>query len=93
MTALTKAKEEKPAEDSPEAIGKAAAENIAKGIEQTTLEKTVEELKLLGSSKSKKNEDEQEQTIPFASSVSFGGNIPSLPSGLPRNSGLGRRIS
>jgi hypothetical protein len=82
-----------PAEGSPEAVGKAAADKIAKSIEQTTLEKTVEELKLLGSSKSKKKEDEEEQTIPFASSVSFTGNLPSLPSGLPRNSGLGRRTS
>ena len=86
----------------PEERGVAAAEKIAKGIEQTAAEKTVEDLKpnqfdmeqftkLLGGAKSKK--DEEEQTIPFASSVSFGGNLPSLPSGLPRNSGLGRRTS
>jgi len=86
----------------PEERGVAAAEKIAKGIEQTAAEKTVKDLKpnqfdmeqftkLLGGSKSKK--DEEEQTIPFASSVSFGGNLPSLPSGLPRNSGLGRRTS
>jgi lysozyme len=88
----------------PEERGVAAAEKIAKGIEQTAAEKTVEDLKpnqfdmgqltkLLGSSKSNKDEEEKEQTIPFASTVSFGGNLPSLPSGLPRNSGLGRRTS
>jgi hypothetical protein len=91
-------------EMTPEERGVAAAEKIAKGIEQTAAEKTIEDLKpnqfdmgqltkLLGSSKSNKDEEEKEQTIPFASTVSFGGNLPSLPSGLPRNSGLGRRTS
>lgn len=88
-------------EMTPEERGAAAAGKIAKGIEQTAAEKAVADIKpnqfnieqftkLLGGSKT---EDEEEETIPFADAVSFSGNLPSLPSGLPRNSGLGRRTS
>ena len=84
----------------PEERGVAAAEKIADGIQETAAEEAVSDIKpnqfnieqftkLLGGPKKKK--DEEEETIPFASSVSFSGNLPNLPSGLPRNSGLGRR--
>jgi hypothetical protein len=91
-------------EMTPEERGVAAAEKIAKGIEQTAAEEAVVDTKpnqfnmeqfakLLGNSKTKKNEEKEKETIPFASTVNFSGNLPSLPSGLPRNSGLGRRTS
>jgi hypothetical protein len=89
-------------EMTPEERGVAAAEKIAKGIEETAAQEPVVEAKpnqfdiekmtkLLTSSKNKK--DKEEETIPFASAVNFSGNLPSIPSGLPRNSGLGRRVS
>ena len=86
----------------PEERGVAAAEKIAEGIQETAAEEAVSDIKpnqfnieqftkLLGGPKKKK--DEEEETIPFASSVSFSGNLPRVPSGLPRTSGLGRRTS
>jgi GH24 family phage-related lysozyme (muramidase) len=71
-------------EMTPEERGVAAAEGIAKSIEEVTSPE-----KAAGT----KGQKQEEETIPFASSVSFSGNLPSLPSGLPRNSGLGRRTS
>jgi len=44
------------------------------------------------SGKAKEKAKEQEDTIPFARSVNFSGDIPKVPSGLPANRGLGRRV-
>jgi len=71
-------------EMTPEERGVAAAEGVAKSIEEVTLPEKVEDTK---------ESKQEEETIPFASTVSFSGNLPSLSSGLPRNSGLGRRTS
>lgn len=71
-------------EMTPEERGVVATEGIAKSVEEVTLPE-----KATGTKEPK----QEEETIPFASTVSFSGNLPSLPSGLPRNSGLGRRTS
>ena len=47
-----------------------------------------------GKEKEKEKAKEKEEAgIPFASSVNFSGDIPKIPSGLPVNRGLGRRVS
>ena len=45
-----------------------------------------------GFPEAKEKAKEQEDTIPFARSVNFSGDIPKVPSGLPANRGLGRRV-
>lgn len=86
-------------EMTPEERGVNAAKRVAESIENAA-SKPVESsagnkfdlesfTKLLSGPK-KKGDEEEEESIPFADSVSFSGNIPRVPSGLPRNSGLGR---
>lgn len=90
----------------PEERGAAVAKRIAEGIEAGDKSEVVAENKgsfdfgslatslgdMLPKEESGKAKAKEETGIPFAKSVNFSGDLPKIPSGLPANRGLGRRV-